>query len=158
MAKQPETQPAEGSRTADSKIVVGVDGSEASKRAVEWCASHAAAIGSEVVVVHAIDLPVYFGPSFGYVSVPAMTEAKREELRDLATRDWCKPLTDAGVPHRIVLAEGVPALVILTTARAEAAQLMVTGRRGRGGFAELVLGSTSHALTHHIDRPLVIVP
>ena len=31
-------------------------------------------------------------------------------------------------------------------------------RRGRGGFAELLLGSTSHQLTHHVDRPLVIVP
>ena len=38
------------------------------------------------------------------------------------------------------------------------ADLVVTGKRGRGGFAELLLGSTSHVLSHHLDRPLVIVP
>jgi nucleotide-binding universal stress UspA family protein len=43
-------------------------------------------------------------------------------------------------------------------ARKANADLIVTGRRGRGGFTELLLGSTSHALTHHADRPLVIVP
>lgn len=31
-------------------------------------------------------------------------------------------------------------------------------RRGRGGFGKLLLGSTSHHLSHHLDRPLVIVP
>jgi nucleotide-binding universal stress UspA family protein len=46
----------------------------------------------------------------------------------------------------------------MQAARSEGAELVVTGRHGRGGFAELVLGSTSHELSHHLDRPLVIVP
>ena len=141
-----------------NKIVVGVDGSEASKRAVEWCAAQAGALRCEVVVVHAIDLPIYLGMGLPYMSPPDLTERQRKELRDLATGEWCKPLADAGVAHRVVLKEGFAAEVILCVARSEDAQLVVTGRRGRGGFAELVLGSTSHALTHHIDRPLVIVP
>jgi nucleotide-binding universal stress UspA family protein len=48
--------------------------------------------------------------------------------------------------------------MLIEIARTEGAELVVTGRRGRGGFAELLLGSTSHQLTHHVDRPLVIVP
>jgi nucleotide-binding universal stress UspA family protein len=46
----------------------------------------------------------------------------------------------------------------MEAAKAEQAELVVIGRRGRGGFAELFLGSTSHALTHHLDRPLLSVP
>jgi nucleotide-binding universal stress UspA family protein len=141
-----------------SKMVVGVDGSEASTRAVSWCAAHAPALASEVVVVHAIDFPVYPGVGMPYLPVPSMTAKQQADLHDDVAGDWCKPLTDAGVKFRVVLAEGVASWVILATAREEDADLIVTGRRGRGGFAELVLGSTSHALTHHADRPLVIVP
>ena len=46
----------------------------------------------------------------------------------------------------------------MKTADDESADLVVTGRRGRGGFAELVLGSTSYSLVHHLNRPLTIVP
>ena len=62
------------------------------------------------------------------------------------------------MPFRVVLKDSDPALAIMQAAKSEDADLVVTGRRGRGGFAELVLGSTSHVLTHHLDRPLVIVP
>jgi nucleotide-binding universal stress UspA family protein len=141
-----------------AKIVVGADGSESSKRAIAWCAANAGALGCEVVVVHAIDFPIYLGAGFPHMQLPEVTEAQHKELRDVATGEWCKPLADAGVANRVVMREGFAAEVIIETARQEDAQLVVTGRRGRGGFAELVLGSTSHALTHHVDRPLVIVP
>jgi nucleotide-binding universal stress UspA family protein len=87
-----------------------------------------------------------------------MSESQRDAVRDIIARDWCKPLADAGIPHRILLLDGVPVQVITQVAQEEDAVLIVTGRRGRGGFAELVLGSTSHGLTHHVDRPLLIVP
>ncbi len=140
-----------------SKIVVGVDGSAHSERAVSWCAAHARELGAEVVVVHVIDVPVSLamGP---YYSYPGLTPEQRGELRDLAARDWCKPLADAGVTYRVVVTDGVPAASIMQTAASEQADLVVVGRRGLGGFAELLLGSTSHHLSHHLDRPLVVVP
>jgi nucleotide-binding universal stress UspA family protein len=42
---------------SSSKMLVGVDGSDHSIRAVTWCAGHAAALDAEVIPVHAIDLP-----------------------------------------------------------------------------------------------------
>ncbi len=140
------------------KIVVGVDGSDHSQRAVAWCASHARALDAEVVAVHAVETPVYPAMGTPYWPVPTLTPVQRDELRDIVALDWCKPLADAGVSFRVVLMEGAPAPAIIQVAHAEDAELVVTGRRGRGGFAELVLGSTSHALSHHLDRPLVIVP
>jgi len=140
------------------KIVVGVDGSEAAHRAVEWCATRAGALGAEVVVVHAIEVLVYSSPIPNSFPVPQISQVDRDELQAHITAVWCAPLANAAVPFRVVLMDGNPALVILDVAKAEQADLVVTGRRGRGGFAELLLGSTSRALTHHLACPLLIVP
>jgi nucleotide-binding universal stress UspA family protein len=99
---------------------------------------------------------VYLGDS--ELPMPPLSAAQREELHDLVTRDWCKPLADAGVPYRVVLGDGSPSVALMRAAQTENAELVVTGRRGRGGFAELVLGSTTNQLMHHLDRPLVLVP
>jgi nucleotide-binding universal stress UspA family protein len=141
-----------------STIVVGVDGSEHSARAVAWCAQNAPALDAEVVAIHALETPVYAAPGMLSLPYPPLGQEQRDELRDVVSRDWCKALADAGVPYRALLVEGSPTIVLIDAARAENAALVVVGRRGRGGFAELVLGSTSHQLTHHLDRPLVIVP
>jgi nucleotide-binding universal stress UspA family protein len=125
---------------------------------VKWCADHAGALDAEVVAVHVLDLPLYAAPGIALVPMPPPSAAQHDELLDVVQRDWCKPLADAGVEFRALVTEGSPALVLSEVARHENAEMIVTGRRGRGGFSELVLGSTSHALTHHADRPLVIVP
>jgi len=140
------------------KIIVGVDGSAHSARAVEWCATYAAALEAEVVAVHSIEIPVYAASGFGAVPLPMPTEPDREALREVVEREWCAPLAKAKVPFRVVVTDGSPAPSIMSIAEHEDADLVVTGRRGRGGFAELLLGSTSHQLSHHLNRPLVIVP
>src|SRR5262249_22099538 len=140
------------------KILVGVDGSESSTRAVEWCAQHATQLDAEVVAVHAIDLPVIASPMSSVFALPDIKPADREELMRIASEEWCAPLDKASVPCRVVLEDSEAARSIIRVARAENADLVVTGRRGRGGFAELLLGSTSHALSHHLPGPLLIVP
>jgi nucleotide-binding universal stress UspA family protein len=140
------------------RIVVGVDGSPSSERAVKWCAAHATAMKAEVVAVYSIEMPVYATGGFGAVSLPVPSEPDRDELRDVMRREWCAPLSKANVPFRVELMDEAPAPAIISVAEREDADLVVTGRRGRGGFAELLLGSTSHQLSHHLDRPLVIVP
>ncbi len=142
------------------KIVVGVDGSDPSQRAVRWCAEYAKSCGAEVVAVHSLDIPVYVSSAFGVVPIPTPLppEPDRDQFRTLVEQQWCAPLAAAGVAFRVVIEDGTPAPTIMDVARREAVDLVVTGRRGRGGFAELLLGSTSHHLSHHLDRPLVIVP
>ncbi len=140
------------------KIVVGVDGSEQAGRAVEWCASHAASLDAEVIAIHAIDIPVIVSPITPLAPLPQVSEIDRDELRETVTNRWCAPLTKAGVPFRVFVSGESAPVAIMQTADKEDADLVVTGRRGRGGFAELLLGSTTHALSHHLQRPLLIVP
>jgi nucleotide-binding universal stress UspA family protein len=144
------------------RIIVGVDGSEPSARALGWCAANAKTLGAEVVAAFAIDLPIYAATGLGFAPIPvpfpAVTEAEREHLREKIMHDWCAPLAKAGVPFRGIVIDGSPAIAIMTLAEKENADLVVVGRRGCGGFAELLLGSTTHHLSHHLNRPLVIVP
>lgn len=139
-------------------IVVGVDGSECSARAVQWVATHAAALGATVRAVHAIEDPVYAVPPMAAVTLGPLPPEVREEIRAQLEQVWCKPLADAGVTFTAELVDGPPAGAMLDAAKRAGATLLVVGRRGRGGFAELILGSVSHQLSHHAARPLVIVP
>jgi nucleotide-binding universal stress UspA family protein len=144
-----------------STIVLALDESEHAARATRWCAEHAGALGAEVVVVHALDITYVFGfgsPLALAPPPPPYPENRIEEFRDVITRDWCKPLADAGVSYRVVVGEGRPAELVRATASKVHAGLVVCGRRGRGGVAKFLLGSVSHELSHHLDVPLVIVP
>ena len=78
---------------------------------------------------------------------------RRAELHDLVTRDWCKPLADAGVSYRVTVMDGRPSVALMQAAQTENAELVVTGRRARDDFAELLLGSTTHHLSNRLDRP-----
>ena len=107
--------------------------------------------------MHAIETPVTFIAGSGGLALPEPVEIDRDRVRETAEQ-WCAPLTKAGVPFRLVVRDGSSNTALMETAEAEDADLVVVGRRGRGGFAELVLGSTSYALIHHLGRPLLIIP
>jgi nucleotide-binding universal stress UspA family protein len=62
---------------------------------------------------------------------------------------------DGGLEVEPVLVHGVAPSALLR--EAEGADLLVVGSRGRGGFKELMLGSTSHQVTHHAACPVVVV-
>lgn len=146
------------------RIVVGVDGGEGGARALRWAADLAAPIGAEVIVVHAIrpEVAVSWATEMGGVATPLLSGDEWKTWRDAQERRIERrsaPLLRAAeVPYRILVVDGHPAAVIMGMAGAENADLIVVGRRGRGGLAELVLGSVSHQLTHHARRPVVVVP
>jgi nucleotide-binding universal stress UspA family protein len=62
------------------------------------------------------------------------------------------------VPCLSIVTDGPPASAIIAIAEEGQAGLVATGRRGLGGFVDLLLGSTTHHLAVHLDRPLLIVP
>lgn len=139
-------------------IVVGVDGSEPAAAAIEWATAMAKGMDAEVTAVFAIAPMVYAFPE-GYPMVPPQLDPEwRTAIRADFEDTWCRPLKDAGVRYRAVMEDGAPASVLADVAERVDADVIVVGRRGRGGVAELVLGSVSHALTLQAHRPVLLIP
>jgi nucleotide-binding universal stress UspA family protein len=140
------------------KIVVGVDGSEQSAAAIEWAIRMAQGMGSEVVAVFAIDVPHWFAEPYVTAPPPQFDPEWRKEMQTAFEELWCKPLRDAAVKYQAIMEDGRPASVINRIAEGMAADLIILGRRGRGGVAELVLGSVSHELVLHARLPVLLIP
>lgn len=142
-----------------SGIVVGVDGSGNSQRALEWGAHEAAVRGLPLTVltVHQVGMASW-GTSPGaypYEDVPE-AEFEREMAQEMADKALAT-LGDEKRPKVIIKASaGVPADELIRAS--EDADMEVVGSRGAGGFARLRLGSVSTQLVHHAHCPVVVIP
>jgi nucleotide-binding universal stress UspA family protein len=137
------------------RIVVGLDGSDSSAAALKWALRLAKGMGSQVIAVYAIDIPTYFPQPYG--TPLQYDEEWRAAMKSDFENKWCKPLKVSGVRYRTVMEDGRAASVIAAVADRENADVIVVGRRGRGGVAELLLGSASHELVLHSKRPVLVI-
>jgi nucleotide-binding universal stress UspA family protein len=138
------------------RIVLGLDGSPGAEVAAQWCAAHADQLGADIVAVYAIP-PVVVG-SLPVAGIElSMGATARAALYD-TLEQWCAPLHAAGVPLDTRVVDGDPAAAIMELADEVDAAMVVVGRRGRGGFAEMLVGSVPHRLTHHCRQPVLVVP
>jgi nucleotide-binding universal stress UspA family protein len=137
-----------------SRIVVGVDGSAGSQRALRWALDEARRRNASVDVVHAWHAP-YILPS---PMAPVVTY-EYDPIQKTAEEVLSRSLRDAdteGLEVRDVLVCDSAAAALLDAAKD--ADLLVVGSRGRGGFAGLLLGSVSQSVAHHATCPVVVVP
>ncbi len=139
------------------RILLALDGSQPAERAAKWVAAIAPQLGADVVAVHVVEQPLYALSPIAAVPLALPPDVHDEIAAELAG-PWTEPLRAAGVRVETVVAEGPVVSGLVHLADKHAADLVVVGRRGRGGFSELLLGSVSHQLAHHIGRPLVIIP
>jgi nucleotide-binding universal stress UspA family protein len=137
------------------RIVVGLDGSRSSAAALKWAVRMAKAMGAQVTAVYAIDVPTYFPQPYG--TPVQFDEEWRAAMKSDFENKWCKPLKVSGVRYRTVMEDGRAASVIAAVADREKADVVIVGRRGRGGVAELLLGSASHELVLHSKRPVLVI-
>lgn len=141
-----------------ARIVVGVDGSEHAAAALQWAARMAKGMGSEVIAVFAVSPPVSFDTGFSAPTLPLQYDDQwRAEIKKELEGAWVKPLRDAGVRFRTEIRDGRAATVISQVADEVDADVVIVGRRGRGGVAELLLGSVSHELVLHSRRPVLVI-
>jgi nucleotide-binding universal stress UspA family protein len=144
-----------GVTRAIKRIVVGLDGSPQSEAALRWAIEMAKGMEAHVTAVYAIDLPPLFPEP--YATPLQFDEGWREAMRVELENHWCSGLRDAGVRYEAVMEDGRAASVITRVAEAEDADIIVVGRRGRGGIAELLLGSTTHELVLRSPIPVLVV-
>ncbi|RSN24210.1 universal stress protein [Streptomyces sp. WAC 05977] len=141
---------------AAGPVVVGVDGSALSEEALAWAFEEAANRKVPLVALHAWHDGDIAGLFTGEGALPFPGESVREtENRVLGQRlaGWRKKYPQVPVDPVVVRDKPRHRLLELS----EKAQLVVVGSRGRGGFAGLRFGSTSHALIHHAKCPVMIV-
>ena len=137
-------------------IVVGVDGSPSSRRALRWAVDRAMRTGQPVHAVIAWDYPVMVGipVNYGIAQADATDWAgTSEEILDETVRATLTDDEAARVQRHVV--QGHPARV-LRDAAADA-DLLVVGSRGHGGFAGMLLGSVSQHLIAHAPCPVTVV-
>lgn len=132
-------------------IVVGVDGSPGSAAAVKWCGSVAAPLGARVVAALAFEPFVEWVPETDPKSWRRVAEQQMAE--------WVMPLRDLGIAVSTVIVEDIhPVAALADTATKRAAQLLVVGTHGLGGFTKMRLGGVALQLVHHVGLPVVLVP
>ena len=129
-------------------VVVGVDGSEGSQRALRWAAEYARMSGAPLHAVMAWDLPTNYGMPATYDDVDFTKEAEAKLEQTLAA------VGDLGAVQQRV-EQGHPAAVLVSAS--EHARLLVIGSHGHGVFAASLLGSVSHKCIHHAQCPVVVV-
>ena len=140
------------------RVVVGVDGSENSRRALAWALDEALARNACLDVVHTWEPPrvVGFGTlaSGGAILGRNPYEEQARLLLDLMIAG--ASAEELPIPIDAIAVHGSAATALLKTARG--ADLIVVGSRGRGGFAGLLLGSVSQQVVQHAPCPVVVVP
>jgi nucleotide-binding universal stress UspA family protein len=134
-------------------ILLAVDGSTYSEKAVEL-AKHLATVGNEeVVVTHVTELlPARFQ------AYPGLDSEHDQEVIDLA-KGYVAELEEAGIKARAELRSvqyGGIARILTNVAEDLDAGLIVMGSHGRGDLTALLLGSVAHKVLHYSKRPVLI--
>lgn len=132
-------------------VVVGLDGSDESRAALEFGFRRASDLRAPLIAVHAwwVDLPDHMTSAWLNEDFIERLESSARSVLDDSLAPWIEKFPDVRV--RKVLKRQYPAQAVLD--EADDAQLVVVGSRGHGGFAGLLLGSVSQGLLHHTGRP-----
>jgi nucleotide-binding universal stress UspA family protein len=140
------------SQSAEGRIVVGVDGSDSSVRALEWAARQAELSDGVLDVVMTWEWPTSLGwsPPFPEDWDP---QADSTRILDEILVRLRQAHPDIAVRSRVV--EGHPAPVLIEAS--QGAKLLVVGSRGHGEFIGMLLGSVSEHCTTHAYCPVVVV-
>jgi nucleotide-binding universal stress UspA family protein len=139
-------------QTRSGRIVVGVDGSSHSEKALRWALGQARLTGQPVDAVTSWSIPVAFGEAAGALMGIDWKGAATRTLEN-AVAKAVDPADADRVSQRAVM--GHPAQVLLDAA-ADAA-LLVVGSRGLGGFTGMLLGSVSQHVAARAACPVVVI-
>jgi nucleotide-binding universal stress UspA family protein len=131
-------------------VVVGVDGSESNQDAVRWGLAEARLLGGPLRLVHVVAAELDLAAHFDQVVI-------HEEVRSIL--DGAQTTVQSHRDHLTIVGEELTGSPANTLIEASAhADCVVVGRRGRGTFSQLLLGSVSSAVAARSLVPAVVVP
>ena len=138
-------------------IIVGVDGSGHSQRALEWAMKEAAIRHAPLTVLTVHEaMKGYYSTVTVFPDDPAQTE----EVRTAVQAETDKVLAGLDGPHpdsvTVKAVHGFPVEELINAS--QDADMIVLGSRGAGGFTRLMMGSVSSQVTQHARGPVLIVP
>jgi nucleotide-binding universal stress UspA family protein len=136
-----------------SRIIVGVDGSEPSKDALQWAARIAASTGAPIRAV----MTWTISPVFGDTYFPDNWDPKGDAARILTdtVESAFEGSSERPAEIEMVVVQGQANKVLLD--EGADAQMIVVGSRGHGGFTGLLLGSVSSAVAAHANCAVLVV-
>ena len=145
-------------------IIVGIDGSEVSRRALD----EAIRIGRErdldvrvLHVVHTVSMAMYPGGGIADLAMTLIDEGERL-VKDELERLYERTPGDLGVQIDSRVAQGHPGVELVDAASdtgfGEPAEMVVMGSRGYGGVKSLLLGSITTYVVHHLPCPVLVIP
>lgn len=144
-------------------ILVGVDGSEQSARALEFAVEMAVRLQASLHVVRAEEFPLVVATPGGDalpVALVSMVDRFNEEV--LRTRNECADLIDRIIDDRaeasLHIVRGRPIESLLAAINTWKPVLVVVGSHGRGAIKSLLLGSVSTQLCRRSPAPVLVVP
>ena len=133
------------------KIVVGVDGSDGSTKALDWAIAEATRYPAVLELATAWMFPMALG--YVFARTPDEVRQQVQRIAEISVSHVAEVAPDVVVGSTLREAEAGPALVELSTG----ADLLVVGSRGHGGIHELLLGSVGTYCARHAHCPIVIV-
>ena len=138
------------------RIVVGVDGSDGSTKALTWALEDARRRGdAKVEAMHAWEPPVLVGSPVGTVP-PVPVDGPYDDAAHQLLADVLGGIDTSGVTVEPVVVEGPPGAALCE--RAADATLLVLGSSGHGAMLDALIGSVSQYCAHHAPCPLVLIP
>jgi len=137
------------------RILVAIDGSDASMRAGRMAAEVALRFGARLTLAYAV--PRLLLPPDVYGLTVAEVEREQRAYAENVVHEALLKLGEAGVDVETVVLNGPPAEAVAEAAAAPDVDLVVVGSRGNGAVKRMLLGSVSDRLVHICPKPILVV-
>jgi nucleotide-binding universal stress UspA family protein len=134
-----------------SEIVLGYDGSESAKAALDEAVALAKELGDSVLIVFGF---APHGPGGG--EVKAQRDAVHE-LGERITAEAAARIAGSGVDHAVEMLNEHGADALSDLANQHGARMIVVGTHGESPLKGAILGSTAHRLIQIAERPVLVV-
>jgi nucleotide-binding universal stress UspA family protein len=148
-------QPVPGRNPMMKRILVAVDGSEPSLKAVRLAAEMAKRFDARLTLVHVV--PKLLLPPDVYGLTIAAVEKEHRAYADAILDKARAVIEDEALDVSTTVLFGAPAEALAEEAAAADVGMVVVGSRGHGAVARVILGSVSDRLVHVSSKPVLVV-